>query len=331
MSLYLEKKDSKEKALESFLRYKSYLQGYTNFINESEFDSNLEEEILNINREYIQTFLENNEELEHEVFDCQFSNEMFQQFLDLNIHSSCNECSYEDKIIEALSVLYKTFIEFRLEYKKQKIQRKQEKTFIEYCKENSLKEGIFENCYRILEGLEVQENYYRNENALSGSVYNSNYLLGTEVIGAMKSLFDRVENRDNDRFDFMLEAIFVKARIAHHIHPFEDKNGRTSRMFMQYILFYEFNVETPIFYSFVLKGRSAKSHYRNINKSWNKDRKYCFNQYVHLLSNIFISSIQQINKRLQDRDSDLCIDSCELSEKEKSDFEKSFNYYYELF
>lgn len=331
MSLYLNKKDSRDKALESFILYKGYLKGYTSFINESEFDEELEKEILNINREYIQIFLENNEKLEHSVFDCDFSIEMFQQFLDLNVNIGCNLCSNEDKIIASLSMLYKSFIDNRINFKSNKIKGKTSYSFTEYFQKECIKEEIFKECYRIFEGLNIQENYYRTENAHSGDAYSSNYLQGTHVSDSMSNLFDKIKNRDKESFDFMLEAIFVKARIAHHIHPFEDKNGRTSRMFMQYILFYEFDVETPLFYSFNLKGKNINNFYRMANKAWNRDKKYCFYLYVHILSHIFIDTINQINIRLSLLKSDTQIKPYILSEEEKKQIEKSFNYYSDLF
>lgn len=331
MSLYLNKKDSRDEALESFILYKSYLKGYTSFVNESEFDEELEKEILNMNREYIQIFLENNEKLEHSVFNCEFSIEMFQEFLNLDVNLNCNRCSNEDKIIASLSMLYKAFIINRIRFKSSKIKGKMEYSFSEFFQKECVKEELFKECYRIFEGLDVQENYYRTENAHSGDAYSSNYLQGIHISDSMSNLFEKIKTRDNKSFDFMLEAIFVKSRIAHHIHPFEDKNGRTSRMFMQYILFYEFDVETPLFYSFNLKGKDISSSYRKANKAWNKDKKYCFYLYVHILSQIFIDTINHINIRLKSIESETQIKPFILSEEEKAKLEKSFNYYSNLF
>jgi hypothetical protein len=132
----------------------------------------------------------------------------------------------------------------------------------------------------------------------------------------------------------MLEAIFIKAGFVHAIHPFNDMNGRISRLVMQYILFFEFSCGYPLYFSLGLKKDTKTTEkYRKVSKLYNRNQKRCFDHYVWLLSDIFINAIKQINVEIYRIEPiyKSWTNQTKLSAKTKKMIKNSFYYYRNLF
>ena len=333
--MWLEKNYT-EKALGKFIEYKEYLHRYSNFLGSSEISKEIELKIQEINIEFLKSFLELNDKLENSSLD----ENRITEFVETFYYETDDDFS-DIPILFIFKYLFEIHDYLLEEYNLERIFyisniEESQESFVAFLnRKNFISEKLFNLLYKRLEKIqEEKEDYYRVKSATSGAIYSKIYLDPEYIKSSMQSLIKSIKERNVEKFDFMLEAIYVKSRFVHHIHPFDDINGRISRMIMQYILFFEFYCGYPLYFSLGLKKDSkTRRKYRIVSKLYNTNQKKCYDHYVWLLSDIFINAMQKINKEIYKiepiYESWFKIDK--LSEQTKKEITDSFYYYRSLF